>query len=183
MIFRLIEELLEYNRSFVQDRKYEKYVSDKYPNKKTAILTCMDTRLTELLPAALGYKNGDVKIIKNAGGVISSPFGSVMKSLIIAIYNLKVENILVIGHLDCGVQNLDGKELLSKIKARGIPKEQIELLEYTGIDLEKWLGGFDNVRQSVEETVKTITRHPLIPKDITVFGLIMDPVTGEIQRV
>ena len=36
----------------------------------------MDTRLTELLPAALGLKNGDAKIIKNAGGLVISAFDS-----------------------------------------------------------------------------------------------------------
>jgi len=36
----------------------------------------MDTRLLELLPAALGLKNGDAQIIKNAGGVIAHPFGT-----------------------------------------------------------------------------------------------------------
>ncbi len=49
------------------EKKYEPYRTSKYPNKKKiAILTCMDTRLVELLPAALGLRNGDVKIIKNS---------------------------------------------------------------------------------------------------------------------
>ena len=65
----MIEELLAYNRKFVEEKRYEQYAASKYPNKKIAILTCMDTRLVELLPAALGLRNGDVKIIKNAGGV------------------------------------------------------------------------------------------------------------------
>ena len=53
----------------------------------------MDTRLTELLPAALGIMNGDVKIIKNEGGVISHPFGSVIRSLMVAIYELGVKEV------------------------------------------------------------------------------------------
>ena len=52
---------------------YEKYITDKYPDKKLAVLSCMDTRLTELLPAALGLKNGDAKIIKNAGDLVLTP--------------------------------------------------------------------------------------------------------------
>ena len=76
----MIEEILEYNKKFVEEKKYEKYISSKYPNKKLAILSCMDTRLVELLPAALGLKNGDVKMIKNAGGVITHPYGSVVRS-------------------------------------------------------------------------------------------------------
>lgn len=50
----MIEQLLEYNREFVKSGAYEKFQTSKYPDKKIAILTCMDTRLVELLPAALG---------------------------------------------------------------------------------------------------------------------------------
>ena len=66
----MIEDIILHNRKFVAERGYEPYETSKYPDKKLAILTCMDTRLTELLPAALGIRNGDAKIIKNAGGVI-----------------------------------------------------------------------------------------------------------------
>ena len=61
----MIDDILEFNKKFVESKGYEKYITNKYPDKKIAILSCMDTRLTELLPAALGIRNGDVKIIKN----------------------------------------------------------------------------------------------------------------------
>ena len=93
----MIEEILEYNRKFVEEKGYEPYVTSKYPDKKIAILTCMDTRLTSLLPAALGLKNGDVKMIKNAGGVITHPYGSVVRSLLVGILELGVEEVMVIG--------------------------------------------------------------------------------------
>ena len=71
----MIDELLEFNSVFVENKGYEKYVTTKYPDKKIAIVTCMDTRLVELIPAALGLRNGDVKMIKNAGGTVTHPFG------------------------------------------------------------------------------------------------------------
>ena len=46
----MIEEMLAYNREFVRSKGYEKFQTSKYPDKKIAILTCMDTRLVELLP-------------------------------------------------------------------------------------------------------------------------------------
>lgn len=70
----MIDEMLAYNREFVKSGAYQRFTTSKYPDKKIAILTCMDTRLVELLPAALGIKNGDVKLIKNAGGMITGPF-------------------------------------------------------------------------------------------------------------
>ena len=91
----MIDEILNYNKEFVKEEKYKKYITTKYPDKKIAILTCMDTRLTELLPAALGIKNGDVKIIKNAGGVVTSPFGSVVRSLLVAIFELGVNEVIL----------------------------------------------------------------------------------------
>ena len=55
----MIDQIIDFNKTFVAQKGYEKYVTDKYPDKKLAVLTCMDTRLTELLPAALGLKNGE----------------------------------------------------------------------------------------------------------------------------
>lgn len=69
----MIKEILDFNKQFVAEKKYEKYITSKYPDKKLVIVSCMDTRLTELLPAALGLKNGDAKLIKNAGATILSP--------------------------------------------------------------------------------------------------------------
>ena len=128
------EEILAYNKQFVANKEYEKYRAGKYPEKKLAILSCMDTRLTELLPAALGIKNGDAKIIKNAGAVVTHPFGSVVRSLLVAIVELGVEEVMVIGHTDCGVQHIDADLILGHLQQRGISMEQIEMLKYAGVD-------------------------------------------------
>ena len=81
----MIDEILQFNERFVAEKGYEPYVTDKYPAKKLAVLTCMDTRLTELLPRALGLRNGDAKIIKNAGGLILSETDSALRSLLVGI--------------------------------------------------------------------------------------------------
>lgn len=179
----MMESILEYNRRFVAKKGYEPYLTDKYPSRKLAILSCMDTRLTELLPAALGLKNGDAKVIKNAGAVISSPFGSVMRSLMVAVYDLGVEDILVIGHRDCGASALNSGRMIGKMKERGISEETLRIVSHCGVDLHDWLRGFDCVDDSVRSTVRSIVEHPLMPKDIHVYGLVMDPVTGELSRV
>ncbi len=119
----MLDAILEYNKSFVENKKYEPYVTSKFPDKKLAIISCMDTRLVELLPSALGIKNGDAKIITNAGGIISHPFGSAMRSLIIGIYELGIEEILVIGHTDCGARFTDSNSIIDKMKSHGIPEK------------------------------------------------------------
>ena len=152
----MIDEIMEYNRKFVENKGYEPYLTSKYPDKKLAILTCMDTRLLELLPAALGIKNGDAKIIKNAGGVIVHPYGSVVRSLLVGILELGVEEVMVIGHTDCGVQGMDGSEMLDMLVERGIDQQHIDIVRHSGIDLERWLGGFETVESSVHETVRRL---------------------------
>ena len=179
----MIEELLAYNRKFVEEKRYEQYAASKYPNKKIAILPCMDARLVELLHAALGLRNGDVKIIKNAGGVVTNPFGSVIRSLLVAIIELGVEEIMVIGHTDCGVQHIDRESTIAHKKLRGVSQASIDLMKYCGIDFERWLAGFDTVEQSVTDTVNTIRNHPLMPRDVRIGGYVMYTETGELSTV
>ena len=174
----MIEKILEHNKAFVADRAYEKYAASKYPNKKLAIISCMDTRLVELLPAALGIKNGDVKLIKNAGGVVSHPYGSVVRSLLVAILELGVTEVMVIGHTDCGCQGMNSDEMIEMLLERGINQRDINMLKYSGIDFGKWLGGFDSVEESVVNTVRELREHPLIPDDVFIGGYIMDTQTG-----
>ena len=126
----MIDTILEYNREFVANREFEKFATSKYPDKRIAIVTCMDTRLVELLPAALGIKNGDVKMIKNAGGTITNPFDSTVRSLLVAVYELGVNEIMIIGHTNCGVQGMDANEMLSLMRERGISEEHIRLMEH-----------------------------------------------------
>ena len=91
----MIDDILQFNKRFVAGKGYEPYVTDKYLSKKLAILTCMDTRLTVLLQEALGLKNGDAKIIKNAGGIIPSETDSAIRSILVAIYELFANEQLV----------------------------------------------------------------------------------------
>lgn len=179
----MIEEILRHNRKFVADGEYKKFITTKYPDKKIAIVTCMDTRLVELLPAALGIHNGDVKMIKNAGGTITNPFDSTMRSILVAVYELGVNEVMIIGHTDCGVQGMDAKEMIHLMLERGIPKDHIELMAHCGIDLDKWLEGFDDLEVSVRDTVDLVSHHPLLPSDVSVKGYIIDTVTGELSPV
>lgn len=179
----MIDEILKYNREFVRSGAYKKFATDKYPDKKIAIVTCMDTRLVELLPAALGFKNGDVKIIKNAGATITNPFDSTMRSLLIAVYELGVQEIMVIGHTGCGVQGMDAREMLHAMRERGISQEHITLMEHCGINLREWLHGFEDTDAAITETVDLIKKHPLMPEGISVAGYVMDSVTGELRSI
>ena len=179
----MIDEILEFNKNFVASRAYEQYVTDKYPDKKLAVLSCMDTRLTELLPAALGLKNGDAKIIKNAGGLVISPFDSALRSLVVAIYELGVEEIMVVAHTGCGACHMSYDHFHHEMIARGVTDETLDTIRQCGIDLDQWLEGFKDTPESVRRTVATIKTHPLVPRDMTVRGFIIDSTTGALEEI
>ena len=178
-----LEEILKFNKEFVESKEYEKYNTTKYPDKKIAILSCMDTRLTELLPKALDLRNGDAKIIKNAGGTVIHPFGSAMRSLLICVYEFDIKEIFIIGHYDCGVSSMDTDKMVKKMIEKGIDVQTLETLSRAGIKVKKWLHGFDCVEESVRESVAKVKNHPLMPSNIAIHGLIMDPVTGRLDVV
>ena len=179
----MIDQIIEYNKTFVANKSYEQYVTDKYPSKKLAVLSCMDTRLTELLPAALGLKNGDAKIIKNAGGLVISPFDSALRSLVVAVYELGVEEIMVVAHSNCGACHMSFDHFHHEMNQRGVTDETLDTIRRCGIDLDQWLEGFKDTPESVRKTVETIKTHPLMPRDITVRGFIIDSVTGALEEI
>lgn len=178
-----LKEILKFNREFVENKEYEKYNTTKYPDKQIAILSCMDTRLTELLPKALNLKNGDAKIIKNAGGTVIHPFGSAMRSILICVYEFDIREIFIIGHYDCGVSSMNTDEMVKKMIDKGIDIHTLETLSRAGIKVKQWLHGFDCVEESVKESVAKVKNHPLIPDNVVVHGLIMDPKTGRVDVV
>ncbi|RCX23489.1 carbonic anhydrase [Fontibacillus phaseoli] len=178
-----LQTILEYNRNFVANKEYEAYITDKFPQKRMAIVTCMDTRLVELLPRALNLRNGDAKIIKNAGAVISQPFGSVMRSLLVAIYELQAEEVFIIGHTGCGMASLNAEHMIGTIKESGISDDVLNTLENSGIKLKKWLRGFNNEKEGVIHTVEIVKNHPLLPPQVPVHGMLIDSTTGELELV
>lgn len=183
VIFAYMKKMFSHNEEFVKSEAYKKFEASKYPALKTAIVTCMDTRLVALLPAALGIGNGDVKMIKNAGGLVTDPYGDSMRSLLVAIYELGVENVMIIAHTNCGVEGMKGDHFIEDMKRKGITAEKLEAARQAGVNLEKWLTGFTDTEAAVRESVELVRNHPLIPAGVTVNGYIIDTLTGALQAV
>ena len=175
-----IDNVLAFNREYVASKGYEAHLTDKFPDKKLAVLSCMDTRLSVLLQEALGLKNGDAKVIKNAGAVIPTPWDSAMRSLIVAVYELGVTEIMVVAHTTCGACHMSFHHFKEEMLKRGIPASE---LHRSDVDLDEWLEGFHDTENSVRNTVAAIVNHPLIPSDVVVRGFIIDSVTGELTEV
>lgn len=175
----LLEEILSHNQEFTHPGAFPPL--SKSPRRQLAIFTCMDTRLVDFLEPAMGLQRGDAKIIKNAGNTIIDPYhGGVIRSLVVAIYELNVEEIFIIGHEDCGMSNLDGSRLRDRMISRGVKPEEIDEMIP---DMAQWVGAFSNPRENVERVVRVIRENPLIPKDVPIHGLLFCPNDGHLELV
>lgn len=174
---RLLNDILEHNTRWVEAKR--RPVS-KVPQKKTAIFTCMDTRLVDFLEQAMGLGRGDAKVIKNAGNTLLDPGGGVVRSLLVAIYALGCDEVFVIGHTDCGMSQLDEDVFLQKMLERGVPMDAIASLKPS---LREWLGAFHDPTGNVQRVVELLRANPLIPRDVPIHGLMFEPHEGELRLV
>lgn len=168
----MIDEVLEANEKFVNEFEGEELSHN--PQKKLAILTCMDTRLTGFLEPALGIGRGDAKIIKNAGNTIVGE--DAIRSIAAAIYSLGAEEVMVIGHTECGMAHANPDKIKSKMIAMGIDEDEI-----ANVDLVEWIGAIPSEKENVVETVEKIKNHPLITDEVPIHGMMIDIVTGKID--
>ncbi|MDY0395930.1 beta-class carbonic anhydrase [Virgibacillus halophilus] len=179
----ILDDILAFNQKFVENEEYKPFETNNIPNKKMVILTCMDTRLQELLPKAMNIHNGDVKMLRNAGAIIPDPFDSIMRGILVAIYELQAEKVLIIGHRDCGMSHMDTDRFIQTMKDKGVKEETIQSLEHAGIHLHDAFLGFDDVEKAVSHSVSIVRNHPLLPSYVTVDGLVIDPNTGKLDLV
>ena len=168
----MLDEVMKNNANFVKE--FEPKKMSHIPQKKLAIVTCMDTRLTGFLEPAMGIGRGDAKIIKNAGN--SAIDRDVIRSVAAAIYALGAEEVMVVGHYDCGMANVDQEKLENTMKERGVDEKLL-----SDIDLKDWIGAIDGEEENVVEVVEKIKESPFIPEDVPIHGLIIDLYDGKIK--
>ena len=173
----LLQEILTNNYEFLANNKCTKEIS-KYPQKKFALLTCMDTRLVELINKALGIHRGDAKIIQNAGTSLIGEMGETVKSLLLTIYVFDIKEIFIVGHYDCGVALTSSKDILHNMRSRGVSEQQLKLIEK---DFQVWLDPYTDPAKNVLTVIKKLKANPFIPNDIPIHGLIIDPHTGKLD--
>ncbi|WP_425059264.1 hypothetical protein SCACP_39450 [Sporomusa carbonis] len=178
----VLEQMLMVNKSFVANTLLTHEQTGvnvgKLPKRNLAVFTCMDTRLVDFLEPALGLRREDAVVIKNAGNSVTGPFEATIRSLVIAIYELGVQEIIVIGHEDCGVAHSSADLVINKMLARGISRDAIKMIKD---DLEVWLDTFHHPHDNVRQVVEKIKNNPLIPADVPIHGLMFDPHTGEVS--
>src|SRR5699024_9623956 len=147
------------------------------------VFTCMESLLVVLLPKALNIQNGDAKMVKNAAAIIRKSYDSIIKSILVAVYNLQAEEVVVIGHQECCMACVHTLALKAKINDAGVKDETFTALDYSGVDFHQEFHGFETVEESIAQSVDIIRNHPLLPSHILVHGLVISPETGKADVV
>ena len=178
----VLYQILEANRHFIAHlpSRFTKSAPSKIPLRQLAVFTCMDTRLVDFLEPAVGIRREDAVVIKNAGNSVTGPFESSIRSLLLAIFELGVKEILVIGHEDCGAAHATPAQLTAKMLERGISADAIKMVEG---QLAAWLDNIHHPEANVTQVVERIRSNPLIPRDVPVHGLLFEPHTGEVRVI
>lgn len=168
----LLQEILTNNHEFLANNKCTKEIS-KYPQKKFALLTCMDTRLVELINKALGIHRGDAKIIQNAGTSLIGEMGETVKSLLLTIYVFDIKEIFIVGHYDCGVALTSSKDILHNMRSRGVSEQQLKLIEK---DFQVWLDPYTDPAKNVLTVIKNLRQILLFPMIYLSTDLSLTPI-------
>jgi carbonic anhydrase len=155
------------------------------PARRFAVLTCMDARLD---PAKFaGLAEGDAHVIRNAGGRASD---DAIRSLVISYKLLGTKEFFIIHHTDCGMLFFTDEVI------RGLLSSSLETAELgpqgfrdVGKGPGSAAGSYINwltikdARRAVLDDVERVRTHPLIPKQIPVYGYIYDVRSGKLVEV
>jgi carbonic anhydrase len=154
------------------------------PARRFAILTCMDARLD---PAKFaGLAEGDAHVVRNAGGRASD---DAIRSLVISYKLLGTREWLVVHHTDCGMETFTDdvmrRLLASSLETATLGPDGWEDPGGRGStegEFIDWLTIRD-ARRSVEDDVRRVRAHPLVPSGIAVHGFLYDVRTGRLKAV
>jgi len=161
----VIDEVLAANE--IYSRTHELRKLTPRPERKLAVLTCMDTRLSI---STLGLKTGDAHIIRNAGGIVTDDS---LRSLVVSHYLLGTEEFMVINHTDCGLMHATEEDLRTRIQNR----------TGTAAVAPAFFYAFKNVDENVRHQLQKLRTHPWIPEKVAIRGFVYDVTTGQLREI
>ena len=161
----VIDEVLA--ASEIYSRTHELRKLTPRPERKLAVLTCMDTRLSI---RTLGLKTGDAHIIRNAGGIVTD---DTLRSLVISHYLLGTEEIMVINHTDCGLMLASEEDWRKRIQNR----------TGTSAVTPSFFYAFQNIEENVRHQLQKLRTHPWIPDSVVARGFVYDVNSGLLREI
>jgi carbonic anhydrase len=158
------EEFLRANHKYAES--FEHGQLPLPPGRKVAVVACMDARLD---PAkALGLREGDAHVIRNAGGRIVEA----LRSLAISQTLLATEEVVIVHHTDCGMLTFSDEQLRARLRElRGANADHIAFLPFKDLDA------------SVRDDLAAYHASPIVRHDIPVRGFVYDVKTGRLREV
>ncbi len=148
--------------------------------KKVLFVMGIGHSMEHLLEKKTNSRHQNSLLLHNYESVIS-PFGDVMRNILLSVYQENVEEIVIV----------DGKEdqkkaadILRKIQEHKEMQEKIQTLDYlfkncmpefTEGTIVQWLTGRKITKDRVRKNVNVIRNHPLMPSNVIVSGLVIDP--------
>ncbi len=154
------EDLIAANRAYADSFEFGGF--DGVAHAGVALVTCMDSRIDPL--GMLGLKPGDAKIFRNPGGRVTE---AALEALVLGVHLLNVKRILVVPHTRCAMASASQDELRARVGASA------------GQDAS-WqsFGVVEDQGAALEDDVRKVRSHPLIPDTVAVGGFVYDVDTG-----
>jgi carbonic anhydrase len=181
---KILDEVLAANANYAANFR-DKGKLPLPPARRFAILTCMDARLD---PAQFaGLAEGDAHVVRNAGGRASD---DAIRSLVISYKLLGTREWFVIHHTNCGME-LFTDDIMRSLLASSLNTATVDDTGWhdsgtgpgsTDGNYINWMTFSDNAK-SVLEDVTRIRNHPLVRRDIPIYGYIYDVKSGKLVEV
>jgi len=160
----VIDDLVANNRGFA-DSLPPRHL-DVRPSRRLAIVACMDSRVDVF--AALGLRDGEAHVLRNAGGVITD---DVIRSLAVSQRRLGTRAVMLIQHTDCGMQKLTDDGF------------RAELQHDTGIAPAFAIESFTDVEANLRQSILRVRRSAFLPHRDLVRGFVYDVDTHRLSEV
>lgn len=136
------------------------------PALKTAIVSCMDTRIDVMALFGLGL--GQVHVLRNAGGVVTD---DTRRSITISQRKLGTRDVIIIRHKGCGLATFANADFMD------------ELAGDTGMRPSWQTYAFTDPATGVREDVESLRRDPFLHPDTRVRGFVLDIETYTLEEV
>ena len=144
----------------------------KIPKYPVLIITCMDPRID--IYRIFQLKPGDVFVLRNAGNIFSQ---DMLRSMLIAVHEYGIQNIIILGHLDCGMTKISLKDLQIKLNKSTLKRI---IGDHTNIylGLQRFFRNFADELKNVESQIESIKDSSFFPSDVKINGMLYDPASG-----
>ena len=136
------------------------------PASHLAVVACMDARLN--VYAALGLRDGQAHVIRNAGGVVTD---DVIRSLAISQRLLGTREIMLVHHTGCGMMTFTDEDFRRDIEAD------------TGVTPPWAAEAFGDLDEDVRTSIARVTASPFLPHTDQVRGFVFDISSGVLREV